>query len=151
MSALLAEIHNARKERLERMNAWHGRAVVPRDRVLSTAQRAKAEKLAEKRQKESSTFLNEQSAPELLLCNRPASSVRKELLRQVIDAHKIEFNELISDRRNQKLVKARFELYWKLKTFTSMSYPEIGRFLGGRDHTTILYGVRKYAREHDLA
>jgi chromosomal replication initiator protein len=29
------------------------------------------------------------------------------------------------------------------KNLTSRSYPEIARKLGGRDHTTVLYGVRK--------
>ncbi len=32
---------------------------------------------------------------------------------------------------------------WLAKTYTPLaSYPQIGRALGGRDHTTVMHGVR---------
>jgi chromosomal replication initiator protein len=33
---------------------------------------------------------------------------------------------------------------WLLKSMTSLSLPQIGRALGGRDHTTVMHGVRKH-------
>jgi len=30
-----------------------------------------------------------------------------------------------------------------LHSHTEMSYPEIGKFVGDRDHTTVMYGVKK--------
>ena len=51
--------------------------------------------------------------------------------------------ELLSERRTNHVVTARHVLYWICKELTPYSYPEIGRRLGGRDHTTILHGVRK--------
>lgn len=32
---------------------------------------------------------------------------------------------------------------WVAREVTSASLPEIGRRFGGRDHTTVLYGIRK--------
>lgn len=76
--------------------------------------------------------------------NRPCASVRKELLLQTMERHGFSLDELLSQRRQLKLVKARQELYARLQQHTRMSYPQIGRYLGGRDHTTIMHGVRKY-------
>lgn len=52
--------------------------------------------------------------------------------------------ELCSARRAHREVYARQMLsYWLIRR-TTKSYPEIGRMLGKRDHTTILHGVRKW-------
>ena len=50
---------------------------------------------------------------------------------------------LLSDRRTHDVLKPRHVLYWLCKQTTPHSYPQIGRFLGGRDHTTILHGCRR--------
>lgn len=54
--------------------------------------------------------------------------------------------ELCSVRKNQALVDARHVIMYLIKDMTSRSFPEIGRRLGGRDHTTIIYGVARVAR-----
>lgn len=53
--------------------------------------------------------------------------------------------ELFGQRRQAHLVKARALLVWILKTYTpgGLSYPEIARLMGGRDHTSIMYHWRK--------
>lgn len=50
--------------------------------------------------------------------------------------------ELDSARRFQALVCARQIAAWALSKFTTLSLPQIGRQMGGRDHTTILHAVR---------
>jgi hypothetical protein len=50
---------------------------------------------------------------------------------------------LIAERRTMKIVEARHMAFYLCKTLTPHSYPLIGKFLGGRDHTTVLHGVRK--------
>lgn len=50
---------------------------------------------------------------------------------------------LLGNQRTQDLVTARHEAMWIAKKYTGRSLPEIGRRMGGRDHTTILHGVRK--------
>ncbi len=53
-------------------------------------------------------------------------------------------DDLIGPRRNKKPTRARQFAMFAMKTLCPhLSYPAIGRVLGGRDHTTILHGCRK--------
>lgn len=51
--------------------------------------------------------------------------------------------EIRSQRRTGDVVKARQILFYICKTYTLHSLPEIGRRVGGKDHTTVLHGVRR--------
>jgi chromosomal replication initiation ATPase DnaA len=52
--------------------------------------------------------------------------------------------DLHGDRRARDIVMARqFVSYWAVR-LTSLSLPQIGRLMGGKDHTTILHGKRIY-------
>lgn len=48
-----------------------------------------------------------------------------------------------SDRRTRPLSRARLIIYWLSRHLTGLSLPNIGSRLGGRDHTTILWGCRR--------
>jgi chromosomal replication initiation ATPase DnaA len=53
---------------------------------------------------------------------------------------------LKSVRRHRKISDARqFVMYWAMRT-TSLSSTQIGRLMGGRDHTTVLHGKQTYAK-----
>lgn len=55
--------------------------------------------------------------------------------------------ELRSNRRNREIVFARqFIMYWTAR-LTEMSLPQIGRLMGGRDHTTVLHGKGAYVKK----
>lgn len=58
---------------------------------------------------------------------------------------------LTGPSRSAPLAKARQELMWLLRQQERWSLPQIGRFLGGRDHTTIIHGVRQHQRRLDEA
>jgi hypothetical protein len=119
----------------------HRGALLARLRRNSDAER---QRRLEERKHERRLISIEQLPVDKASCNRPASSVRKEILLQTLENHNVNIDELLSPRRLHKLVVARHELYARLKQFTRMSYPQIGRFCGDRDHTTILHGVRKF-------
>ncbi len=55
--------------------------------------------------------------------------------------------DLIGKKRNKELVYPRHILMYILKEELSLSYPQIGRELGGKDHTTIMHGYNKIIRE----
>lgn len=57
--------------------------------------------------------------------------------------------DMCSERRERPLVRARHLGMWLAKRFTRDSFPSIGRFYGGRDHTTALYGCEKTKRVVD--
>ncbi len=54
--------------------------------------------------------------------------------------------ELLAHRRAPKVVKIRHEAVALVAKSTMLSLPEMGRLFGGRDHTSILYAIRKMAR-----
>lgn len=66
-----------------------------------------------------------------------------EIIRIVANAFSISELELLSQRRTKNVITARQVLYWLCREVTPYSLPEIGRCFGGRDHTTILHGIRK--------
>jgi chromosomal replication initiation ATPase DnaA len=50
--------------------------------------------------------------------------------------------ELCSDRRHKHLVRPRHAAMDLMRRMTSMSFVEIGRRLGGRDHSTVHHGCK---------
>jgi hypothetical protein len=65
------------------------------------------------------------------------------IVRFVAKCHGISMTDFISDRKTARLVRPRHMAMWLAKEMTTKSLPFIGKRLGGRDHTTILHGVRK--------
>jgi hypothetical protein len=51
--------------------------------------------------------------------------------------------DLISQRRTRTLARPRQIAMYLCRMLTPRSLPEIGRRFGGRDHTTVMHGVRK--------
>jgi chromosomal replication initiator protein len=61
--------------------------------------------------------------------------------------------QLKSSSRKHAVVQGRATAIYLARELTGASYDEIGRALGGRDHTTIMHNYKKIERErqHDLA
>ena len=75
------------------------------------------------------------------------SSERKvtveEIQRKVAEHYNIRLSDMIGPKRLRTIARPRQVAMYLAKTMTTRSLPEIGRRFGGRDHTTILHGVRK--------
>ncbi|GEM_PF-6924605 len=54
--------------------------------------------------------------------------------------------DILSARRTVNVVRPRQIAMYLAKKLTLMSYPEISRRFGGRDHTTAIHAVQKYER-----
>jgi chromosomal replication initiator protein len=52
-------------------------------------------------------------------------------------------SDLKSPRRRQPLVAARCVAMYLARELTDLSFEQIGAYFGGRDHTTVIYGVRR--------
>jgi hypothetical protein len=61
--------------------------------------------------------------------------------------HRVSLGELTGGRRVLQVRRARHELWFLLHSQRGVSFAEIGRRLGGFDHTSVSYGVRKWAEE----
>jgi chromosomal replication initiation ATPase DnaA len=55
--------------------------------------------------------------------------------------------EILSQRRNKEVVRARQVAMYLAKVLTTLSFPALGRRFGDRDHTTVLHGFRKVERD----
>ena len=65
-------------------------------------------------------------------------------IQQRVAAHyNIKPAELSSSRRAQAVVRPRHVAMYLAKQLTSRSLPEIGRKFGKRDHTTVMYAIRR--------
>ena len=71
-------------------------------------------------------------------------------VRAIIDAASELFNipldQIIGGSRRRNLVDARQIAMYITRNMTDLSYPEIGRAFGDRDHTTVIHAVRKIER-----
>jgi chromosomal replication initiation ATPase DnaA len=72
---------------------------------------------------------------------------------QVLDVvskfYSIHTIHIISQQRSAKICRPRHVVMWLAYHVTGMSLAQIGRRIGGRDHTTILSGIRKIQRQID--
>ncbi len=66
-----------------------------------------------------------------------------EIQRRVSEHYNIRLSDMIGPRRMRTLARPRQIAMYLSKQLTSRSLPEIGRSFGGRDHTTVMHGVRK--------
>jgi chromosomal replication initiator protein len=67
----------------------------------------------------------------------------EDILRAVARTFETDTNELRSKGRRAELVIPRQVAMYLMRELTTHSYPEIGQFFMGRDHTTIMYAVEK--------
>ncbi len=67
----------------------------------------------------------------------------EEIQRKVADHYNIRLSDMIGPKRLRTIARPRQIAMYLAKHMTTRSLPEIGRRFGGRDHTTILHGVRK--------
>lgn len=67
----------------------------------------------------------------------------EEIQRKVSEHYNIRLSDLIGPRRVRNIARPRQVAMYLAKKLTSRSLPEIGRRFGGRDHTTVMHGVRR--------
>ncbi len=65
-----------------------------------------------------------------------------EIQKAVCEHYALKQADLISPKRTRAVARPRQVAMWLAKSLTTRSYPDIGRRFGGRDHTTVLHGVR---------
>jgi chromosomal replication initiator protein len=67
----------------------------------------------------------------------------EEIQRRVAEHYNVRLSDLIGPKRIRTIARPRQIAMYLAKQLTPRSLPEIGRRFGGRDHTTIMHGVRK--------
>ena len=77
------------------------------------------------------------------LMYRPEEVTIDQVIDTVSSYYRITIESLRSNSRSRTVSFPRQMAMYLARTETSLSYPQIGRKLGNRDHTTILYGYEK--------
>ena len=64
------------------------------------------------------------------------------ILDSVVSYYDVKLSDLVGKRRHKSIVLPRQVCMWLARHHTRYSLEEIGGYLGGRDHTTVLHAVR---------
>ncbi len=97
-------------------------------------------------QKEISILLAREALRDLLSIQNRQISIEN-IQKTVADYYKIKIADMHSKRRPASIARPRQIAMYLAKELTQKSLPEIGEMFGGRDHTTVLYAVRKIGSE----
>ena len=89
-------------------------------------------------------------AEQVLNINSMQPRRRATNIAQVLEAtatyHQLSMDDLLSKRRTKAVVRARQIAMYLAREETDASLPQIGEALGGRNHSTVLYGYQKIAK-----
>jgi hypothetical protein len=73
-----------------------------------------------------------------------------EMVQFIMQHRKASKRELQSPGRTPRLSGIRQEIAYWLRMKTKLSYPQIAKFMGVKDHTSAYYAVGKYAAKYSL-
>ncbi len=69
------------------------------------------------------------------------------IIREVCKFYHVSEDDLLGRRRNKEIVKPRQIAMHLIYHELGVSYPDIGKIMGGKDHTTIMHGDKKISLE----
>lgn len=148
-SAALKALYEARKEEEK------ARLKAERDRLKKEAKEAEARAVQEKlarMEKEEWERVRAVAAEEERKKNvyEPSSTTGRNILKEVCLYRKMPVRAVLSEDRSRDVVAVRHEAAYWMRAKAGLSLPQIGRIMGGRDHTTILNSCISYANKHGL-
>ncbi len=91
-----------------------------------------------------------------LVSSRKTQEITYELIQQLVaEAFNVSLSDILGKRRTQNVALARQVAMLLVRRLTGYSYPEIGAFFGGRDHSTVIHANKiiqeRCLSESDLA
>jgi chromosomal replication initiator protein len=92
--------------------------------------------------------LVEVALADLLPQKRNISS--EKILDAVAESEGLDVKDLLGQNRSAKIAIPRQLAMYLLRTYNEISLPQIGELLGGRDHTTVMYGIKKVGDDEKL-
>lgn len=78
--------------------------------------------------------------------NKRKSVSIKKIAENVAGFYSVTLEDLIKQSRKKEYVKPRQAAMYLVRKELNSSFPTIGEFFGGRDHTTVMHGVEKVER-----
>jgi chromosomal replication initiator protein len=87
--------------------------------------------------------LAERVLADIVVQPEPTRITAERVLARTAEIFEISVDDLLSRRRHKPLVTIRQISMYVCRELTQLSYPEIARVYGGRDHTTVMYACEK--------
>lgn len=69
-----------------------------------------------------------------------------ERIRAMCTEHRVDYTDVVGPSRRRRICRARYSIAKTLRE-EGWSYDEIGEALGGRNHSTIICGIRTHERK----
>jgi chromosomal replication initiator protein len=76
-----------------------------------------------------------------------SSTTPNEIMSIVANFYRISVDDIAGTSRAQAIAQARQIAMYLCRDQTNLSLPKIGQLFGGKDHTTVLYAVRKIQKD----
>lgn len=96
--------------------------------------------------------LSEQDILNIIRQSGDSSALTPQLIVSIVGEHcGVSPKEILGEKRRPDLVQARQIAMYLCRELLGHSYPVIGRMFGGKDHSTVMHGVKKIKQlqEHD--
>ena len=84
---------------------------------------------------------------EIVMQNQPTETVIDRILQEVSNTFSVSIDDIRSKRKTANLSQARHISFYLIKEMTPLTMKEIGSYFGGKDHTTVLYGIEKIEKK----
>lgn len=97
--------------------------------------------------KEPTQQMVEQALGEIIQSSKKRCVQNKNVIDVISEFYEIDKDELIKKGRKKEVVYPRQVAMYLLRKELNMSYPGIGKYFSGRDHTTALHAYEKISRE----
>ena len=68
----------------------------------------------------------------------------QDITEAVAEAYNVPAADILGPYKPRRISQPRQAAYALCRSISGKSWPEIGRFFGGRDHTSAIYGVRAH-------
>lgn len=129
-----AELRRRQEEQRKQREAWNAEAEeLRRELLLDAGMRNTLEEYALVRRIAEAIQQEETREPPKI----------RAIIEYVAEKYRVTPLSILSARKPQALVRPRFVAMYLAQTLTFKSLPQIGREIGGRDHTTVLNGIRR--------
>jgi len=84
---------------------------------------------------------------DLISSNRQNKITSKTIINSVADFFNIKPTEILGACRKKTIIKPRQLTFYLLREDLNLSFTEIGSFLGGKNHSTVMYAYKKIIQE----
>lgn len=67
----------------------------------------------------------------------------RQIAHEMAVRHELTLEDLKGPDRSKRIARVRFAAMAAIRHQTGFSFPQIGAFFGGRDHTTVMHAIRR--------